>query len=187
MSEDVPTGEATVELNLLGEDGELVRSEPVEVARIWVQSPEPSFGAPAALPNESGVVFGDRVQLLGYDLETSARAGGDIDVTLHWQAEGEMEKTYKAFVHLYDTSGALIAQQDGPPGLGARPTEIWREGEVVSDRYRIPVERKMLPGTYLVGTGLYDAGSGERLAAVGPDGERLDQDRVIVGTVDILP
>jgi len=187
VSEDVPTGEATVELNLLGEDGELVPSEPVEVARIWVQSPEPSFEAPAALPNESGVVFGDRVQLLGYDLEISARAGGDIDVTLHWQAEREMEKTYKAFVHLYDESGALIAQQDGPPGLGARPTEIWREGEVVSDRYRIPVEREMLPGTYLVGTGLYDAGSGERLATVGPDGERLDQDRVILGTVEILP
>lgn len=187
LSEDVPTGEATVELNLLNEDGELVRSEPVRVARIWVQSPKPSFEAPASLQNESGAVFGDKVRLLGYHVETSARIGGHVEVTLHWQADSEMKETYKAFLHVYDESGALVAQRDRLPGFGARPTSVWKEGEVVSDRYRIPIERKIPQGTYLVGTGLYDAGSAQRLVAVGPDGERLDQDRVILGRVEITP
>jgi hypothetical protein len=34
---------------------------------------------------------------------------------------------------------------------------------------------------------LYEEGSGERLVAYGPDGERLDQDRIFLGQVEVKP
>jgi hypothetical protein len=42
-------------------------------------------------------------------------------------------------------------------------------------------------GVYAVAVGLYEEGSGERLAAYGPDGERLDQDRIFLGHVEVKP
>jgi len=185
VSERLPTGEATVELSLVNEDGQSVNSDPVSVTRVWIQSTRPSFEVPADIATPSGVTFGEKMRLLGYDVENSARAGGDVEVTLHWQAQDEMEKAYKVFVHLYDETGALVAQRDRLPGLGVRPTQVWEKGEVVADRYRIPIDRGIPAGTYQIGIGFYDAETGERLVAFGPDGESLDQDRILLGSVEV--
>jgi hypothetical protein len=58
-------------------------------------------------------------------------------------------------VHAVDNSGQLVAQADGPPAGGERPTTGWRAGEVVADRRTL----ELPPGwrgalTLLVG--LYD-------------------------------
>ena len=186
-SEHVPTGEAEVELNLLDGEGEVVLADPVTVARVWTQSTRPSFDVPQDIPTPSGATLGDRVRFLGYDLERSAGAGGDIEVTVHWQAQRQMEEDYKVFVHLYDETGEVVAQRDRRPALGVRPTTVWERGEVVSDRYRIPVDRGIQKGKYRLGIGLYNAESGRRLPAFGPSGDRLEQDRILLGEVAIRP
>jgi hypothetical protein len=83
-------------------------------------------------------------------------------------------------------AGELGGQRDWLPGLGVKPTVDWEAGEVVADRHIVPVEGVPV-GVYAVAVGVYEEGSGERLAAYGPDGERLDQDRIFLGHVEVRP
>jgi hypothetical protein len=113
--------------------------------------------------------------------------GGNLYVTLYWQGQREMEKSYKVFVHVYDGEGNIVAQRDWLPGLGLKPTSGWEVGEVVADRHIVSVEEGVAAGVHQVAVGMYEEGSGERLAAYGPGGERLDQDRIILGRVEVKP
>jgi hypothetical protein len=187
VSEALPTGEAVVELDLLDESGHSVLSDPVTVTEVWVQSTRPSLEVPTRIAARREAILADNVDFLGYELESFARPGGDVEVTVYWQARRDIDEPYKAFVHLYDDTGAIVSQRDRLPGLGARPTEVWEAGEVVTDRFRVPIERDVPPGEYRLAVGLYHAETGERLVASGPDGRRLEQDRIMLGLVTIGP
>jgi len=186
-NEEAPTGEMTVELNLLSESGQPISTQPVELAKVWLQSTQSSFDVPAAIEERYEVNLGNQITLLGYDLEAEpVRPGETAHVTVYWQAQRELEKSYKVFVHMYDREGNIVAQQDWLPGLGVKPTTEWEAGEVVADRHIVPVNEEVAAGEYAVAVGLYDEESGERLAAFGPNGERLSQDRVLLGKVRVI-
>jgi hypothetical protein len=188
VSEGAPTGEMAVVLNLLDEEGEQVLDAPVTLGVVWVQSTESNFDEPQKMETASGVTLGDKVKLLGYDLTSEpVRAGGNLYVTLYWQGQREMAQSYKVFVHVYDGAGNIVAQRDWLPGLGVKPTSGWAAGEVVADRHIVPVGEDVVAGEYRVAVGMYDEGSGERLAPYGLDGQRLDQDRIILGRVEVRP
>jgi 4-amino-4-deoxy-L-arabinose transferase-like glycosyltransferase len=183
-----PTGEMSLQLNLLSEDGKPVLTQPVEVARMWVQSLEPGFTAPMDIGERYEVNLGDKITMLGYDLDaTPVSPGESVRVTVYWQARQKMETSYKVFVHLYDERGQIVAQRDRLPGLGVRPTMGWEEGEILADRYAVPLSADTPAGVYLLAVGFYDERTGERLAAYGPDGARLDQDRIFLGQVKVEP
>jgi 4-amino-4-deoxy-L-arabinose transferase-like glycosyltransferase len=181
------TGEATITLNLLDEQDRPLLDRPVELARLWVQSLQPSFDVPSTVDRTWEVNFDDKITLLGYELDSEpVRSGESFHVKVYWQAQREMEEDYKVFVHLYDEAGNILAQQDRMPGLGVRPTSGWQTGEVVADRFTVPVGSEVPAGRYRLVIGLYNEGAG-RLAAYGPDGDRLDQDRVFIGEVEVGP
>jgi hypothetical protein len=176
-----------VALNLVDEQGEPVLARPRAIVELWVQSTRSSFEAPQDTLQVSEASLGGRIDLLGYDVEPVVRLGESVEVTLYWQARQEMEISYKVFVHLYDTEGNIVAQQDRVPGLGARPTTAWEVGEVLGDRYTLSVSSQSAPGTYRVAVGLCDPNTGQRLRVHAPDGERLSQDRILLGTVEVRP
>jgi hypothetical protein len=186
--EHMPTGEATVELNLVDEAGQLLLTAPVEVAQIWVQSTKPGFEAPEHIEQPREIDLGNQVTLLGYDLgPETVKPGEEIQVTLHWQAQREMSISYKVFVHLYDDGGNIVGQQDRVPGLGVRPTVDWEIGEVLSDRYSLLLGPDFPAGHFRLAVGMYDPGTGERLAAYGSDGERLENDTVLLAQIEVRP
>ena len=121
--------------------------------------------------------FGNDIRLLGYEVEQ------DIDellLTLHWQTLQRMDKDYKVFVHLFDpATGIPAAQDDAMPRRWQYPTSFWKPGEIVDDA--IPIEVSDLPpGNYGIGVGVYDAGTGERLAVVDNEGRAVENGRLIV-------
>jgi hypothetical protein len=185
VGEEVPTGKVTVALNPVDEQGEPVLSHPRALAELWVQSSIPSFDVPADMTERCDSTLGERVELLGYDVKPVVKAGDDMDLTLYWRAQQQMETSYKVFVHLYDAEGEIVAQQDRVPGLGARPTTDWQEGEVLADRYSLRVPPDLAPGSYRLAVGLYDPQTGERLTVRGPQGEQLSQDRVLLREVEV--
>ena len=92
------------------------------------------------------LVLGEHIRLLGYDLEaTTYRPGDTVHLTLYWLADGPVNRRYKVFTHLLgDTynpaSGNFLwGQRDSEPVGGKQPTTLWLPGEVIVDRYAIPL------------------------------------------------
>jgi len=140
-----------------------------------MQRPPRLFSLPSLLhPLE--VSFGEEVRLAGYELEPGESA---LRLTLWWQALEPPQADYTVFVHLFDPStGEIVAQSDQMPRDGAHPTSWWAAGEVVGETVTLPLDG-VEPGVYRLAVGLYDR-SQARLQAVGPAGERIPDDRLIL-------
>jgi mannosyltransferase len=166
--------EYSFRVNLIAPDGHILGASQ-SVGRIRVIARERRFSA-GAITHRLNVQFGDRVRLLGYDVEYPP-AGGQAKLALYWQALREMDENYTVFTHIVDASGALVGQQDSWPRSGDYPTSFWMRGEVVQDEYAIPFSGGA--GPYRLQVGLYDATTLVRLPAV-MGGERLADDAVSV-------
>ncbi|UCG23675.1 MAG: hypothetical protein JSW55_16270 [Chloroflexota bacterium] len=103
---------------------------------------------------------------------TAERDDGRLIVSLVWQADVEMERSYTAYLHFLDSNGELVAQLDRLPD--GYPTSDWHPGEVVVDSYTIDLPQDLEPGRYFLQTGFYFL----------PTQERLGQP-VVVGEIDI--
>ena len=127
------------------------------------------------------------VVLRGYALaEEGPFSPGDlIPLTLFWEAGGTITESYKVTVQLLDDVGQLSAQVDGVPGDGLAPTTLWREGEMVVDRYGIAVPDDLAPGGYALMVAVYHGTSGERLGVT--TGEAQSTDHVILDEVVVGP
>jgi hypothetical protein len=96
---------------------------------------------PSPPAQETDVVFGDQIRLLGYDLECSAQSRA-CSLQLHWQAVAAMERDYTVFVHVVDASGEFATQDDHPPGDPFFPTSTWLPGEIVLDQHTLMLQAR---------------------------------------------
>jgi mannosyltransferase len=132
------------------------------------------------------VTVGRRAHLVGYALDASqARAGGRVDLTLYWQADGPMARPFKVFTHLLDADGKLWTQDDAPPGGGCCPANTWAKGEVIVDHHPIALPADLPPGTYWLAAGMYDEDTDTRLPAFSAAGEPYAKGRVPLTSVDV--
>ncbi len=129
------------------------------------------------------VDFDGKIRLLGAVAgEGSARPGDVLALTLYWQALGRMDYDYAVFVHLLGEYDRVIAQRDGPPGLGAWPTGQWAPGQVVANPYLVALpEAAYAPDRAVWEVGLYDPQTGRRLET------SEGRDNVRFGQVSVLP
>ncbi len=138
------------------------------------------------MEHNSGVHFGEGVELLGYDLSSvHARPGDSLALTLYWRANLEPLPDAKVFVHLVDPTGAVIAQVDAVPVHWQRPTSGWRAGEVITDGYQLSVPADAVDGEYMLYVGLYDPMTLARWAASDVGGRPLLDERMPVGPITI--
>jgi hypothetical protein len=92
----------------------------------------------------------------------SVNAGADIAVTLLWQAVNQTAESYTVFVHLLDLDGRLIAQHDGVPLFGTRPTTSWVPGERLLDLHEFAVPLDITNREGMLVVGLYNSETLER-------------------------
>lgn len=151
----------------------------------WIR---PAYALPehitdASVPQPLDVNFGGIMRLLGYDLETTAvQPGGQVAVTLYWEAISPAERDYSVFVHLLGEGELLIAQRDTFPGLGRLSTTRLRPGYTWRDRYVLQIpETAYAPDAAQLEVGLYDRTSGARLLT------DAGADNVRFGKVEVLP
>lgn len=133
--------------------------------------------------------LGEGVEFLGYDLKPKrVSPGATVELTLYWRARARMETAYTVFTHLLDPSEMVRGQLDQPPLGGEAPTTTWLPGEVLVDRYVIPIAPDAPPGTYRVEIGMYNPATLERLPAFDETGRRLQYDRILLeDTVEVVP
>ena len=135
--------------------------------------------SPGQMEHPLGINLGNRVTLLGYDLQ---HLDGEIILTFYWQARREMGEDYTVFLHLLDGE-ELVAQRDSQPQDGDYPTSIWDEGEVVVDEHRLTTGG-LPPGEYDLWAGIYLLETMERLPVIDAQGEKMGE-RVNLGTIQI--
>ena len=140
---------------------------------------------PTDVQHELDLRLGDVATLIGYSLRPDrARPGGELALTLYWEARGSSEVGYTVFTHLLDEQSRIWGQQDGIPGGGSNPTTGWLPGEYVRDEYRLQIKPDAPPGEYELEVGMYDPQTGARLKVAGPGGE--DQgDRIVLQKIQV--
>jgi hypothetical protein len=115
----------------------------VEVGTVPVEEP-PASGAPV------GVTFGDRVELLAFDL----RVGQDgilsyYHLTLYWRAAARLQDDLEVRLRLVDeTRRAAWASIGTRPVRGQYPTNAWPEGTVVADYHQVSLPPWLPRGRY---------------------------------------
>jgi len=177
-------GDYSFRVSLLTPDGRTLpvsgTRDWIEVGRIQVQARERQF-RPGRVSHPLAVTFGDRVRLLGYDIQPVKPASqqSEVRLTLYWQAMREMDENYTVFRHIVGQDGKLAGQEDSWPRDGDYPTSFWMRGEVVKDESIIPFSTEAGPGAYHIELGLYDAATLERLPAIA-GGTRLANEIVNV-------
>ncbi|MCC7358103.1 MAG: DUF2723 domain-containing protein [Anaerolineales bacterium] len=158
----------------------------------WLRMPTPSCGLPplrlaGEAAAEGAYNFAGLILLRAATLETTrANPGGEVAVTLTWQALQALPEDYTVFVHLLGPDGRVHGQVDAWPVSGTRATSGWAPGEKVRDPYRVRVDADAPAGDYQVEIGLYLLATNARLPLLNSDGAPVD-DRVLVAGLTIGP
>ncbi len=110
-----------------------------------------------------GAAFGPSIELAAY--ERGSIDSDTLPLTLYWRATEQPQTGYLVFLHLVsEATGEIVSQLDRIPVDGLRPTTGWRRGEVLTDRYTLPLPTDLPPGRYLLNVGLYNPDDGTRPA-----------------------
>jgi 4-amino-4-deoxy-L-arabinose transferase-like glycosyltransferase len=145
---------------------------------------------PGDVPNPISVNFGDRMALIGYDLDRRVvHPGETITMTLHWQCLRRMDSNYNISVQFINAAQNKAAQHDGWPLEGAAPTAAWEPGQVLADTYALAIHPDTQPGVYDVRVVVYalrEDGQIVHLPTV-PAGGQMQASHVILTTMKVAP
>ena len=145
----------------------------------------PQVETSAEIQHPLDFMLGEDIQLLGYSISSSEVAAGDIlQLTLFWQARGEIGQRYKVFTHVLDGRSHIVGQRDAEPVGGTSPTTTWQEGEVIVDNYGVLVLPGTPPGEHQLEIGMYSLETGERLP-ISKEGEVVD-DHILLEPIQVL-
>jgi 4-amino-4-deoxy-L-arabinose transferase-like glycosyltransferase len=125
------------------------------------------------MPLEAPILFGDRAELLGYEVLNGDKVapGDEVTVLTYWRAIEPGPPAGITFLHALGPDGAVVA---GTDGFGAPPNH-WRAGDVVVQVHRLALPGDLAPGRYPLELGWYERDTGARWGVTLPDGEQVDR------------
>lgn len=111
------------------------------------------------------VVFGNTVQLLGYDLPTRTfQRGQTLTLKLYWRGITPPATDYSVFVHLIDReTGEILDQADGDLMGGLFPLRILARGMILQDKRDWAIDADLPLRKAEIHIGIYDPVLGPRL------------------------
>lgn len=153
------------------------------ITYVWIYGSPPDAPADGGPEIEVNYQLGEHIWLKRVRLNAETLEPGDVlTVVPVWESDGEVRQSYTVFCHLISNEGKLVAQKDGIPLYGIRPTQSWRAGKLMEDSYDIFTNNDLPPGEYQLSVGMYDAQNMTRVPAFDNSGNRLEDDRI-----DIFP
>ena len=162
-----------------------------EIARIYDQQlSHPDFDtglisgdSSAEIQHPMHLRLGSAVEFLGYHLDKAqVHPAEAIVLTLYWRAIAPISESYTVFTHVED-AGIIWGQKDHPPDY---PTDTWRAGAVVTDRYVLVLKRDTPAGNHALIAGMYRADNGQRLPVTDASGASLGNS-LDLGTITVVP
>jgi hypothetical protein len=132
--------------------------------------------------------LGDVARLLTVEVDKgSLKPGETVQVILRWQALRPVQGRFSVFVHLVGPGGEIVAQDDGEPARGNRPTSSWAAGEVISDAHALTLPSGAAAGEYRIRVGLYLPGPNERLPVIDAGRAEVQDNALIVHRITVAP
>ena len=185
---DVQAGDYDLRLSVTDAAGEpvpTVQGDPfLSLGMIHVHASD-RLWEPPDVQQAVGARLGEAFELVGYTLaQTRVQPGETLHLDLVWRCRESVEQEYTVFTHLLDAGGFVRGQKDNPPVMGSYPTTLWVPGEIVVDRYAIPVDADAPAGHYTIEVGMYDPATIQRLPVLDPSG--VTGDRVLVGEIEVV-
>jgi 4-amino-4-deoxy-L-arabinose transferase-like glycosyltransferase len=140
------------------------------------------------------VMFQDSMHLAGYAYpgtvkgprQAVAKDGSSIVVRLLWEASGQPQDEYTAFVHLVGSGGQPVTGFDRLPADGGFTTAYWEKGDRFLSDFTLSLPPDLPPGDYQLWAGLYRSSSQGNIRLPVHDADRpVQDDRVLLGNVKI--
>ena len=129
----------------------------------------------------NAINYDDKIALLAIDLpDELPSAGGQLPLTLHWQALSPLDEDYTVFIQLLDENDALVGQIDAWPLQGTYPTSQWQVGETVNDPYLMQLNGELGDGEYRLLVGYYLLADLRRLPVLDANGAAVDDKLTIL-------
>ena len=145
---ELPAGAYVLGINVLDESGAPLWAEDVELAPIEIIARDRQYDMPSDVAYPLDLLLGSKIHLGGFDIGAlSVQPGGQLPMTLYWQADGPTDVSYTVFVHLVGSDGMIHGQVDRPPVDGAAPTHTWVAGQVVVDECHASCPFRCTSGT----------------------------------------
>lgn len=181
-----PTGEYQLQLHLtdaqtgnpIGQTIPLTQTLPVQAWELVTTLP--------AIPTPLSADFGQPLlaKLPGFEMPSPPLRGTPLPITLFWQSQSDLSANYAVLLHLTNAQDEIVAQGDGIPLSGLRPTSSWRKGEVLVDTHQIFLPVDLPAGSYQLWVGLYDPITFQRVPAF-VQAIRQPHDRILLQTIQI--
>jgi len=149
-------------------------------------TPGPLHTPAAEMPGPRTVNFGDRIRFRGIALRPLLGRPDSFEVVYYWECLKPPPDDLRVFVHITDSAGQTVAQQDHWPQGGAFPTSKWKPGDLVRERYVLTLASSLPTGKYQIRLGWFDPVGGLRLPIVNPGASDRD-DRALVGEIELPP
>jgi len=189
-----------------GRDAEyVVRLKGIEYAWVYPVS-KPTIPQNTQIEHPVKVNFDDKLMFLGYNVEKVVRKKRGpswlekhlnahaqllpehltfFHITYFWQCLEEMQEDYTLVTQFEGHHGKSYRINQSHQGVsGEYPTSMWREGEVIREKYQVEVPADYPPIRYALWVGVRD---GEEHLEVVSDVEADEEDRVRLGEIEVLP
>ncbi len=132
---------------------------------------------PAPTPDhDGGWRFGD-ARLDRYGVNVSADG---VRLTLQWSAGERPTSDATWFVHLLNTQGQIVEQQDRAPEGGYAPLTGWTPGQSVDDRLFFPLAAGTNTDGWTLRIGWVRSGSSERVPVVDAAGQSVTEGFILL-------
>jgi hypothetical protein len=130
--------------------------------------------------------LGGQILLRAYEIpRLQFKPGEAVNLTFLWQAITPLTDDYNLFVHLTTPQGGIVSQIDTSPQSNA--TRNWPVGEVIVDRYQLPIPITAVPGDYQIRIGFYKPDTKARLPILEPGrGEPDNLGALILRSIQVV-
>ncbi len=132
-----------------------------------------------AVPADA-INYADQIALLSHSVSTNLTLGGTVELSTTWQGLNKMGEDYTIFAQVLNQNDQIVGQLDIKPAQGTRPTNLWEPGEVLEDRYIIPINDTFsAEDTHRLIIGFYRLSDFQRLTVLDPAGVPIGDHFVI--------
>jgi hypothetical protein len=140
----------------------------------------------ADVENRVDLDFGDRIKLVGYELNGQEwHPGDDLLVTMYWEALEDLHQDYWLQMRLVHRRGYDLVYKDGCPSAGRYTTDHWKKGEVIPSVHRLRIPEDAAEANYRLTLSMHPFGSEEWLPVLNEQGQ-VTGDTVILTLIRVV-